>query len=207
MDKESLQVIIALFTIITGFRQACDTIQVDFQPVDTKIPLSATSSMSQRLIVKKLKLANSIGSESRKVIQIILRQQPPRNTTPSSSSRSGQSSRLRTPLEPESFPSERNGEGEGAVGEDMGEAGQGEEGGEREGEDVGEVGQGGREGGRSERKRWDRERREERERWEEERQRWAEWYLLEVIITISTKCCICFKVSKLSSSEDTYKRP
>jgi len=48
MDKESLQVIIALFTIITGFIQACDTIQVDFQPVDTKIPLSAKSSMSQR---------------------------------------------------------------------------------------------------------------------------------------------------------------
>jgi hypothetical protein len=46
MDKESLRVIIALFTIITGFIQACDTIQVDFQPVDIKIPLSATSSMS-----------------------------------------------------------------------------------------------------------------------------------------------------------------
>jgi hypothetical protein len=39
----------ALLTMITGFIQACDTIQVDFHPVDTTIPLSATTSMSRWL--------------------------------------------------------------------------------------------------------------------------------------------------------------
>jgi hypothetical protein len=54
----------ALLTMIAGFIQVCDTIEVDFHPVDITIPLSATTSMSQwfdpETIVRAYQLNSSI---------------------------------------------------------------------------------------------------------------------------------------------------
>jgi hypothetical protein len=59
----------------------------------------------QRIIDKNLKLAESIGPETRTAIEAILRDHPQREPTPESQS-SRSSSRLRSPPEPEPFPTE-----------------------------------------------------------------------------------------------------